>query len=878
MSKNLLNKISRPFLFLLAVLILAPIQTWALTAANTLIRNQASASFKDETGQSYSVTSNMVETLVQQVAGLDLVQDQSKRGSIGGTVQFPHVLTNVGNGDDSFSLMGTDDTGDQFDFGSISLYADLNQDGQPDDLSSPITDSPLLKPGEKFAFIAVVTVPGTAVSGNQGKLTVVATSLFTNTLSEANTDTVVVTNQAIVDITKAISATAGLAGSGPYTVTLSYENMSALSATNVTLMDALPTGMTYVAGSGRWSETAASALTDANPADLHTASSSTLRYCAYDASCTGLPESAKDADSDSTNQVTAIISQVAAGARGSVSFQVMIAAGLPASWLTNTGELQYHDGVATQTTDSNQVAFQIIQNSGVVTNGSNTLSTDGTAEPITVATANQGGTVVFNDYVWNTGNGEDSFDLALSGSTFPAGSSIQLFHADGFTPLLDTNGNGIPDTGNLDAGEAANIVIKVQLPASAIGNNSGNGYQVTLTATSFKDDTLSNPALNKLTTIASSSVDMTNNALLGAPAALGTGMGPEASAVSTNTAAPGTTTRFTLFINNTSSRTDNYDLSASTDSTFATKVLPAGWSVKFVDDTNKAISNTGIIAPASGKRVFVDVTVPANAASATTSLYFRALSPITAAGDIKHDAVTVGAATDVVLEPNNQGQVLPGGTVIYSHWLTNQGNMPQTNISLTQTNSAENWASQLYADTDGNGVLSGGDARISTVASLGSGESLLIFAKIYAPATAPMGEANLTTLTASWSGGSVQATDLTTTNRSDIVIVKEQALDATCNGVADFAFGLGDFDASPGECVMYRLTATNTGAETMQNVKIQDATPAYTVFNTTGGLPQLSQGALAAPVTQGGRGDVIGAMGTLAPGYSATLIFGIRIE
>ncbi|MEZ5449435.1 MAG: hypothetical protein R3E89_10775 [Thiolinea sp.] len=47
---------------------------WAMTAANTLIKNQASATFKDETGQQYSVTSNMVETLVQQVAGIDLVR------------------------------------------------------------------------------------------------------------------------------------------------------------------------------------------------------------------------------------------------------------------------------------------------------------------------------------------------------------------------------------------------------------------------------------------------------------------------------------------------------------------------------------------------------------------------------------------------------------------------------------------------------------------------------------------------------------------------------------------------------------------------------------------------------------------------------------
>jgi hypothetical protein len=62
------------------------------------------------------------------------------------------------------------------------------------------------------------------------------------------------------------------------------------------------------------------------------------------------------------------------------------------------------------------------------------------------------------------------------------------------------------------------------------------------------------------------------------------------------------------------------------------------------------------------------------------------------------------------------------------------------------------------------------------------------------------------------------------------------------------------------------------------NVRIQDATPAYTSFITAGGLPMLSQGALAAPIANGARGRIIGAMGTLDAGYSATLTFGIRIE
>ncbi|MCB1639597.1 MAG: hypothetical protein KDI15_12205, partial [Thiothrix sp.] len=424
---------------------------WAAgTVANTLIRNQASATFKDDAGQVFSVTSNMVETLVQQAAGVELVQDQSKRTRIGGEVHFPHVLTNVGNGPDTFDLTATNvATTDNFDFSSLTLYADLNQDGQPDDLTSPITTTPLLGPDQSFAFVVVARLPGTETSTQQGAINVTGSSQFTPAINDSNVDVAIVTDQAVIDVTKSISATAGPAGTTDpltdphYTVTLTYENISMLPATNVTLIDALPTGMRYVAGSGRWSQAGAMVLTDAGPSDAQTATPYTITYCAYDSSCTGLAEATQDADTDSTNQVTAIINQVPAGIRGNISFEVTIAPDQLAGFLHNTGEFLYHDGSTNiPATLTNKVVFEVIASSGVVTNGSNSSAVDGTAEPITIASTTQAGIIRFTDYVWNTGNGDDSFDLSLSASTFPPGTSIQLFHPDGNTPLLDTNGNG----------------------------------------------------------------------------------------------------------------------------------------------------------------------------------------------------------------------------------------------------------------------------------------------------------------------------------------------------------------------------------------------------------------------------------------------------
>lgn len=877
MSKTQLSNMNRLVLLIVMTLVLIPLETWALTAANTLIRNQASASFKDEAGTAYNVTSNMVETLVQQVAGLELVQTQTKLASSGASVDFPHVLTNTGNGDDSFTLGSTEMTGDAYDFTTVRFYADANQDGQADDLSSPITQTPLLKAGESFSFVAIADVPASLSDGSQGRYTLTAASAFTPATQATNIDTAEVNSNAVLDVTKSMSATQGMAGSGNYTVTLRYHNTSALDATNVTLIDALPTGMTYVANSARWSESGTTVLTDANPSDAQ-GTVPTITYCAYDSSCTGLPEAAQDADTNSTNQVTAIINQVNAGVTGELRFEVRIAANVPASILTNTGEYLFHDGsVTTSPFTTNPVKFEVLQAVGVVTNGSVGSSVDGTSEPIVVASIPQGGTAVFNDYVWNTGNGVDSFDLTLINSNFPAGTVLHLFQADGNTPLLDTNGNGIPDTGNLDPNTNALIVIKATLPPSVTGSTP---YSVSLQATSFKDNSQANPAINTLNAIGANSVDLTNTAALGQPGVLGAGAGPEAAAVTTNNAMPGNKSGFVLYINNTSSVADNFNLQASTDSSFASVAIPAGWQVRFLDEQGKAITNTGPIPAGANKRVFVEVSVPANATSSIVDLYFRALSPITGASDIKHDAVAVGAVTDLVLYPDNTGQVLPGGSIVYSHWLTNQGNISKTNISLSTTDANAGWSSLLYADTDGDGVLSGGDQRLSTVPNLAAGESVLIFNKVLAATDIQLGIANVTTVLATWDAGasSTQALDVTTTNSSDVSIRKKQAIDSNCDGVPETAFTHALFTAEPNQCVIYQLTATNTGAEPVRNVRIQDATPAYTSFITNGGLPSLSQGSLASTISQGGRGEIIGLMGALPAAASATLTFGVRIE
>src|SRR5712675_447683 len=79
------------------------------------------------------------------------------------------------------------------------------------------------------------------------------------------------------------------------------------------------------------------------------------------------------------------------------------------------------------------------------------------------ASALQGGTVIFTNVVRNTGNGIDTFDITMATGTFPGGSTFNLFQSDASTPLIDSTGNGVPDTGPLSPNQTYAVIVRVTL-------------------------------------------------------------------------------------------------------------------------------------------------------------------------------------------------------------------------------------------------------------------------------------------------------------------------------------------------------------------------------------------------------------------------------
>ncbi len=104
----------------------------------------------------------------------------------------------------------------------------------------------------------------------------------------------------------------------------------------------------------------------------------------------------------------------------------------------------------------------------------------------TVSAVDPGGVASFLNVLGNASSRIDTFNIALSGSNYPAGTVFKLFREDGVTPLSDTNADGIPDSGPVAPGSTFKFVVKATLPIGV----AGGPYSVMASAQSLADATV----------------------------------------------------------------------------------------------------------------------------------------------------------------------------------------------------------------------------------------------------------------------------------------------------------------------------------------------------------------------------------------------------
>ena len=834
------------------------VATAAMAPANSVIGNQASATYVDNTATTRTSTSNTVQTTVAAVKSFTLTMNGARNAPPNAQVCYPHTISNTGNGPDTYALNPAT-TGGMFAHTGIVYYLDADQNGQPDS-GTAITSTGPVNAATSFSFVVCGTTPPSATLGQQGTIIVSVTD--TNAPAPTtltNTDTTTI-QPASVTVNKRLSSvpppgytpvTTGTSpNGGPLYVILDYTNNGTIQADGVVLRDVLPSGMLYVPGSGRWSGSGVTPMTDAaggDPAGI-----------TYQAPTTAI-----------SGTVDAIVTAVAGSTSGNLFFQVTIASGLapsPASQAptTNTADYRYSyqfggstycvNGMSTTiiamanagascpttTGSTNTVTYTVLQTASVSANASSTNTGLTVGEPNTVASAAPGQTISWTDVIWNTGNGGDSVDISIlntplngtgcapgnvgaNACTFPTNTTFSILSANGMTSLLDSNGNGTPDTGTIPQPTGGvcpapyivstsmplrcgyQVVITASIPAGATpGNNGGNGYTVVVQGTSFFNNTVSDTVPNVLTTIAANTVDLTNNLSVAGGATVANGLGPDDMAVKTTntitpTTAATTTTTFRLFVNNTGATAAIFNLGFAWVSVPAgLNATPTGWSVTFRDDggggacattMGGSVTSTGAtpIPSMGSKLICAEVVVPASSTpSAAPSAGPTAAVPgnyvisfnvvqqgAPAVTDSKRDQVTVLPLRSVTLTPNGAQSTVPGGSVTYNHTLTNNGNSTETITFPTAaflTNSqapANAWTSTAYIDTNMNGTLEVGiDTPITagtTTFMLAPNANQVIFVRVNAPAMAGS-PPNVTTLTATYNAGAstTSATDTTT--------------------------------------------------------------------------------------------------------------------
>ncbi len=880
---NTLNN-NRPKLFnwVLTLLCVLTVQQSAWAATNSIISNMAVGEYSEEGSTVVQVArSNLVQTTILPVYSLNLVAANNKTVVAGQTVYFNHILTNTSNETDQYTFtVSNNPTGDDFDFvnSSLMVYLDANNDGIPD--GSAITGY-TLGAGQSVGLIVAASIPNTITTGKVANLTLMVTSANGASGTNSNVDKATVTDQSTLVVRKKFSQITAANGD-VVTIRLDYQNPTNTIVPTATLTDTLGSNLTYEVNTGKW-----------NGVTVYDAVGGT-------ADPTGINYSV------TSNVVTATLTNIPANTIGYIEFNVKINKSI-------AGKIENVINVTGLTTDtSNTAVVNVAPVYAVKMNGSASNVSDNT-NTITASAVPQGGELKFTNYVWNIGNTTDRFNLTLTNSTFPTGSQIEFYRADGVTPLLDSNGDGIPDTGLLSAGVNLPIVVKVRLPSS-YAVTTDTTFEVSPQAQSLGDISKTSSIKdqgNLLATTVARLVDLTNS-----PENNGSGNGNVdnagnpwkivIAATSTNPVAGGQAI-FPLKVSHTGIGTE-YLLSANSTSNFTSLTLPNGVNrVRFYVSGNGL--NCSVMGSETGKTIYLNngesqlicavVEVDQLNSSVTTPIYFRALSTSFVSGnnssnpsqDIIMDAITIQSVNSVAkveFTPNFRGQVSPLGTVIYSHLLTNNTDVDYTgNYSFLSNNDQVEFNSTLFYDVNGNGVFDAGDLVMRSLADLPGGKlaahtQVKLLLQVKNLVANNIAQANTTTINLTNNvNGQVLAsiTDVTTVNQRQLKLSKLQARDFDCNGTADESYttnslNIGKQANGQGQCVLYKVILTNTSATAMSTAfTFRDMTPAYTVLSQSPICTSCSS--MTAP-TVGNAGAVSGTLNSVAANQSYEFNFGVR--
>ena len=861
----------------------ATASTWVFADA-LVISNMAVGEYKEEGSTVVQVArSNLVQTTVIPVYNLSLKDNRTEYVRPGQAVYYHHVLTNTGNERDLYNLLGSQIAGGSFTHSNIEIYLDADRNGVADN-NTPISQYSL-NAGETVALIIKAIIPSSAAVNSSSQIQLTATSTQQPSLTQNNIDTSRITDQAVLNLTKSFDKTTVVNGDIA-TVRLTYFNNGNNSGV-VNISDLLDTTqLTYVTGNENWNGQALNSATGSNDP-------TGINYYL---------------DTDGKT-IRAQITNVPANAQGYIEFRVRVARTAPGE-IPNFANMDYdHDGLSTTanlTTQSNTAVLNIKPIYGVVINAD--VNSVSGADLLTKSAVSSGGSVSFENYVWNTGTVADRFNLSFASHNLPIGSVLEFYRADGVTPLFDSNNDGIVDTGTLDAGAKLPIIVKITFPADYV-DTANTTYNIVPKAQSILDNTKTDTVQDRTSLIQSTASRLVD--LINSPetTANGTGNGNVSNGGSpwkTLAGVNNQTVVFPLTVRHTGQATA-YSFSADADNNFATVALPSDVSSVryFASSTTDCsvlgaeITSTRLLNNGESQLYCAVVEIRADAKSTTQPIpiYFKVASsslPTSAPNsgyDVIQNAITINSNASqggVSLEPDLRGQIAPGGSIVYTHTLKPWGtSVLSATDNLSVANDRTGFTTTLYYDANNDGQLDASDPIIQNLSIvnasiLSSKAPIRIFNKVENTAYNTVGVVNTSIISLKNSAGTVldTATDITTITSAPVRLSKLQAKDNNCDGVADGAYTSNVLPITrnsdgAGQCVLYQLTVKNLGASAIGRFNFYDYTPEAMVMSKAPSCTTCEVGSLTAPAL-GQSGAIKGSVAAIKSNESHSLEFGVK--
>ena len=241
---------------------------------------------------------------------------------------------------------------------------------------------------------------------------------------------------------------------------------------------------------------------------------------------------------------------------------------------------------------------------------------------------------------------------------------------------------------------------------------------------------------------------------------------------------------------------------------------------------------------------------------------------------------------------------IQGTNVNYPHTFTAQtaGSVSFSVVGSVATPVIAGWSEKIYADAGCSGTLQPSAVLLfppGLATSVSAAEKVCIILQEFVPLATSDGYTNTATVQASFiysnAGPALTASYTlkdTTTLSADTLDLRKEVRNVTSGG----GFGVSNL-AKSGETLEYRITYSNNSTESLTNVVISDATPAFTKFvdATDSGTPAsmlvctkttpAGTASCATSQASGGTGAITFAFtGSLPPSTSAAVLFQVRVD